>query len=69
MYIKHKIQSAGGSTSILEEAALSAVQGYAQGNPRVIDNLMTDALMLGAQTDKTVIDTEVILAAINNQQL
>lgn len=69
MYIKHKIQSAGGSTSILEEAALSAVQGYAQGNPRVIDNLMTDSLMLGAQTDKTVIDTEVILAAINNQQL
>jgi len=69
LYIRHKIQSAGGSASILEESALSAACGYAQGNPRIIDNLMTDALMIGAQTDKTAIDTEVILAAANNQQL
>ena len=68
-YIRHKIQCAGGSVSILEEAALSAVQGYAQGNPRVIDNLMTDVLMIGAQTGKTVIDAETVLAAVNNQQL
>lgn len=68
-YIRHKIQCAGGSVSILEEAALSAVQGYAQGNPRVIDNLMTDVLMIGAQTSKTVIDAETVLAAVNNQQL
>ena len=68
-YIRHKIQCAGGSVSILEEAALSAVQGYAQGNPRIIDNLMTDVLMIGAQTSKTVIDAETVLAAVNNQQL
>ena len=65
----YKIQCAGGSVSILEEAALSAVQGYAQGNPRIIDNQMTDVLMIGAQTSKTVIDAETVLAAVNNQQL
>ena len=68
-YISHKIQTAGGSLSILSEAALSAVHGYAQGNARMIDNLMTDALIIGEQTAKQVIDPETILAAVNNQQL
>ena len=62
-------QMAGGSLSILSDAALSAVHGYAQGNARMIDNLMTDALIIGAQTEKQVIDPETILAAVNNQQL
>ena len=31
------------------------------------DNLMTDALALGAQMDKKVITPEVILAAVGNQ--
>lgn len=30
---------------------------------------MTDVLMIGAQTGKTVIDAETVLAAVNNQQL
>ena len=30
---------------------------------------MTDALTIGAQQEKTVIDAEVILAAANNQSL
>ncbi len=68
-YVSHKIQMAGGSLSILSEAALSAVHGYAQGNARMIDNLMTDALIIGEQTEKQVIDPETILAAVNNQQL
>ncbi len=68
-YVSHKIQMAGGSLSILSEAALSAVHGYAQGNARMIDNLMTDALIIGEQTEKQIIDPETILAAVNNQQL
>ena len=68
-YILHKINCASGSKSIIEESALSAIHGYCQGNPRIIDNLMTDAIMLGAQMDKKTIDSDVILAAVNNQQL
>ena len=68
-YILHKISCASGSKSIIEESALSAIHGYCQGNPRIIDNLMTDAIMLGAQMDKKTIDSDVILAAVNNQQL
>lgn len=68
-YVTHKIQTAGGSMTILSEAALCAIHGYTEGNARMIDNLMTDALIIGEQTGKQVIDPETILAAVNNQQL
>ena len=47
-----KIQLAGASSTIIDPAALSAVHSFAQGNPRLIDNLMTDALTIGSQQDK-----------------
>ena len=68
-YVLHKISCAGGAPSIIGQAALSAIHSHSQGNPRLVDNLMTDALALGAQMDKKSIDAEVILAAVNNQNL
>lgn len=68
-YVVHKLSCAGGSASIIDQAALSAVHSHSQGNPRLVDNLMTDVLVLGAQMDKKTIDTEVILAAVSNQNL
>lgn len=67
-YIRHKLELAGAS-SIVGGDAVSAVHGYSEGNPRKIDNLMTDALTIGAQQGKQTIDAEVILAAANNQSL
>ena len=66
-YILHKLNCAGASRSIISEAALGAIHGYSRGNPRLIDNLMTDALTIGAQQERQVIDDEIILAAVNNQ--
>lgn len=68
-YILHKISCAGGSQGIIEAAALSAVHSHSQGNPRVIDNLMTNALMLGAQMEQKSITPDVILAAVSSQNL
>src|SRR5574344_1425121 len=68
-YILHKLERAGGSKSIIDDAALTAIHGYSQGNPRLIDNLMTDALAFGSQTGKKTIDTDIILAAVDNQNL
>ena len=34
-------------------------------NPRIIDNIMTSALTLGAQLKKVSIDADVIMGAIN----
>ena len=68
-YITHKLKCAGSSEAIIEEAALRAVASHAHGNPRLIDNIMSDAIVIGAQTEKTCIDTEVVLAAVSNQNL
>ena len=54
---------------IITEAAMASVNSLSQGNPRIIDNIMTDALTIGAQKDRSVIDPEVILSAVNNQNL
>jgi len=68
-YIVHKLTIAGSSKAIIEDVAIAAVHSYSHGNPRLIDNLMTDALALGAQMDKTTIDSDVILAAVEAQSL
>lgn len=68
-YILHKIKCAGGSAQIIDLAALSAVHSNTQGNPRLIDNLMTDVLILGAQTEKHTIDADTIMLAVSNQNL
>ena len=68
-YIKHKLKVAGASESIIGDDALTAISGYCKGNPRLIDNVMTTALKAGYQMQKTVIDADVILAAVNEQAL
>lgn len=65
LYISHKLKQAGGSDSILAPDALSAIVGASNGNPRTIDNIMTNALTLGAQLKKTAIDAEVIMGAVH----
>ena len=69
LYISHKLRIAGASESILGPGTMGAIHGFAQGNPRLIDNLMTDVLILGAQASMPVIDSEIVLAAINHQAL
>ena len=63
-YIIHKLERAGSSKAVIDDSALRAVAGHAHGNPRLIDNIMSDAVAIGAQTSKKTIDTEVILAAV-----
>jgi len=68
-YLLHKLRIAGAAQSILGEGTLPAIVGYARGCPRLLDNLMNEAFMLGAQLDKPSLDTDVIMAAANNLAL
>ena len=68
-YILHELNLAGAADSIIDPAALAATHSFTQGNPRLIDNLMTDALTLGSQQNKQIIDAEIIRAAVDNQGL
>ncbi len=65
-YIYSRIEAAGGARSIIDTAAVQAATGHCQGTPRLINALMTSALILGAQGKKQTIDAETILAASNS---
>lgn len=68
-YIHHKLSNAGGAPSLINEAAISAAHSYSRGNPRLIDNVMSYALDLGAQMQKQTMDAEGMMAAIDAQSL
>lgn len=68
-YVLHKLDLAGASHSIISQAALSVVHSSTQGNPRLIDNLMSDALAIGSQMGANCINEEIIQAAVANQGL
>lgn len=55
-YIRKKIRAAGGGPDIIDTAAISSVHSYSQGNTRLIDNVMTDAMTIGSQMEKKVIE-------------
>ena len=65
----HKLRIGGAPGSVLGDGTIPAIIGYARGCPRLLDNLMNEALMLGAQLEKPSIDTEIIMAAANNLAL
>lgn len=68
-YVYSRIEAAGGAQSIIDEAAIHAIAGYSNGTPRIINSVMSNALLLGAQLEKKTIDTEIVLAATNNLAL
>lgn len=68
-YIYSRIELAGAARSIIDEAAVQAVANFCQGMPRIINSVMTNALILGSQTQKNTIDTEVILSVCNSLTL
>ena len=68
-YLLHKLRIAGAPDSILGDATLTAITSFAHGCPRLLDNLMNEALMLGAQLKKHSLDTDLIMAAANNLAL
>ena len=68
-YVLHKLKTAGGAPSLIDTAALAAVHSNSQGNPRIIDSLMTNALILGAQKDRRTIDADIILSVVSSRNL
>lgn len=66
-YIFHKLERASAAGSIISDAAIAAIASNAHGSPRLVDNFMRDALIIGSQQQKQVIDEEIAMAAVSNQ--
>jgi len=66
-YLRHKFHVANASfNEIIGEGVVAAVNAATKGNPRLIDNLMVQALTIGSHEQKSVIDTDIILDAANS---
>lgn len=66
-YVKHKLQAAGATRSIITDDALKQVYDLcARGNCKEIDNLMRTALQIGSLYNREVIDVEVMRAAVSH---
>jgi len=68
-YVYTRIDAASGAHSIIDEAAVHAIANFCQGTPRIINAVMTNALILGCQLKQTAINTEIILSACNGLSL
>jgi general secretion pathway protein A len=68
-YIYTRIELAGASCTIIDEAAVHAVINFSKGAPRIINNVMANSLILGAQLKKNIIDTEIIMSVCNELSL
>ena len=68
-YIKNRLTLAGASPAIIDENAMLSAYSSCGGSIRKLNLIITKSLMIGAQNNKQSIDTDIILAAVNETQL
>ena len=68
-YILEKLQGAGATRAIFEDAALEAILNASDGTPRVINNLCSNCLLIGDSRKSDMITAEIVMQAINNNEI
>ena len=68
-YILEKLQGAGAARAIFEDAALEAILNASDGTPRVINNLCNSCLLIGDSRKSNMITAEIVMQAINNNEI
>jgi type II secretory pathway predicted ATPase ExeA len=62
-YIEHHLKIAGATHEIFTPHAIEAIASRSRGWPRIINNLATNALLLGYQFKANIINEEIIFKA------
>ncbi len=68
-YIRSRLSLAGASSEIFDNNALLAAYRSCAGTIRRLNMILTKTLIIGAQHEKTTIDTDIIMAAANEISL
>lgn len=68
-YINSRFTLAGASAALMDDNAVLSAYGSSGGSIRKLNLIITKALMIGAQHEKQNIDTDIILAAVNEIEL
>ena len=64
-YVMSRLELANQKNKIFKEEALSALYSTSQGNPRRLNNLIINCMMIGYQDNKNEIDEEIVMLAKN----
>ena len=68
--VRRRIEGAGASPDIIDSAVMDQLYGLCgKGNFRELGSLMRDALLIGAQAGRSVIDMNVIRSALKHREL
>lgn len=68
-YVSSRFALAGAPAAIMDDSAVLAAYGNSRGSVRKLNSVITKALTIGAQHGKQHIDTDIILAAVNETEL
>ena len=68
-YVAHKLELAGGSDLIIDDAAMKILCESSRGVSRAVDHIMCDAVAWGIQMARHTIDAEVMRHAVDSQSL
>ena len=68
-YINNRMELAGASPRIFDESAITTAYGSCNGSLRQLNLILTKALSIGAQNNKQNIDSDMVLAAVNDISL
>lgn len=68
-YITSRLSLTGASSTIIDDPAILAAYGSCGGSIRRLNTILTKALIIGAQHDKPTMDTDVIMATVNEISL
>lgn len=68
-YIRDRFTLAGASPSIIDDNAMLSAYSSSGGSIRKLNLIITKSLIIGAQHNKQTIDTDIILAAVNEIEL
>jgi len=68
-YIDSRLSLVEASNKIIDDNAIKALHGCCSGSIRKLNSIITKALLIGAQHQKTSIDTDIVMAASNELSL
>lgn len=69
-YVLNRLELAGGKKELITEEALNSLYDLScRGSIRELNNVMRDAILLGAQADWKVIDMTVLRSAVEHRKL
>lgn len=68
-YIRDRFALAGAASVVMEDNAMLSAYSSSGGSIRRLNQIITKALMIGAQHQKQSVDTDMILAAVNEIEL